>query len=89
MTLVRSEQREPRVYSVQGSDVLMTVFARPGVVRYVFRFPFDRYVEDVLFLLLFLESTSYVCVCEFKTGPHSTAALMRARPRGGALTNLT
>jgi hypothetical protein len=27
-----------------------------------------------------------VCVCEFKTGPHSTAALMRARPRhpGGA-----
>jgi len=80
------------MYSVQGSDVLMTVFARPvspGVVRYVFRFPFDRYVEDVLFLLLFLESTSYVCVCEFKTGPHSTAALMRARPRGGALTNLT
>jgi hypothetical protein len=25
-----------------------------------------------------------VCVCEFKTGPHSTAALMQARPRGGA-----
>ncbi len=22
--------------------------------------------------------------CEFKTGPHSTAALMQARPRGGA-----
>ena len=71
MTLVRSEQREPRVYSVQGSDVLMTVFARPGVVRYVFRFPFDRYVEDVLFLLLFLASTSYVYVCSvlFARGP--------------------
>ena len=25
----------------------------------------------------------WVCVCEFKTGPHSTAALMQARPRGG------
>ena len=24
--------------------------------------------------------------CEFKTGPHNTAALMQARPRGGALT---
>lgn len=61
-----------RGYSVQGSDVLMTVFARPGVVRYVFRFPFDRYVEDVLFLLLFLASTSYVYVCSsvlFARGP--------------------
>jgi hypothetical protein len=28
---------------------------------------------------------SCVCVCELKTGPHSTAALMQARPRGGAL----
>lgn len=65
---MRSEQREPRVYSVQGSDVLMTVFARPGVVRYVFRFPFDRYVEDVLFLLLFLASTSYRSVL-FARGP--------------------
>jgi len=25
-------------------------------------------------------------VCQVKTGPHSTAALMQARPRGGAFT---
>ena len=25
-------------------------------------------------------------VCELETGPHSTAALMQARPGGGALT---
>ena len=62
----------------------MTVFARPGVVRYVFRFPFDRYVEDVLFLLLFLESTSYVCVCEFKTGPDTVQRRSCGRVPGGA-----
>jgi len=69
------------MYSVQGSDVLMTVFARPGVVRYVFRFPFDRYVEDVLFLLLFLESTS---VCVNLKQDHTVQRRSCGRVPGGA-----
>jgi len=78
-----------RGYSVQGSDVLMTVFARPGVVRYVFRFPFDRYVEDVLFLLLFLASTSstYMCVVFYSPearAPTTKKISARVRPRSRA-----
>jgi len=32
-----------------------------------------------------VNNATTVCVCELETGPHSTAALMQARPRGACV----